>query len=46
MALLHLDGFDKFGGINAVGTNVVALLTAGEWTSVTSTSHQIEAQQR
>jgi len=43
MALLHLDGFDKFGGINAVGTNVVALLTAGEWTSVTSTSHQIVA---
>jgi hypothetical protein len=33
MALLFLDGFDKYGAANTNGTALAALLTAGEWTS-------------
>jgi hypothetical protein len=33
MALIHLDGFDKYGAVNSNGTGVAALLTSGEWTS-------------
>lgn len=35
MALLFWDGFDKFGGPNTNSTAVIALLTAGEWTTAT-----------
>jgi hypothetical protein len=43
MALVFLEGFDKHGGINAIDANVVALLTAGEWTSTAGSAHQIAA---
>jgi hypothetical protein len=33
MALLFMDGFDKYGGVNSNGTSVQALLQAGDWTS-------------
>jgi hypothetical protein len=33
MAILFMEGFDKYGGVNSNSTAVVALLTAGEWTS-------------
>jgi hypothetical protein len=33
VAALVVEGFDKYGGINSNTTGVVALLTAGEWTS-------------
>ena len=33
MALLFLDGFDKYGPVNTSGAAVAALLTAGEWTT-------------
>ena len=35
MALLLMDGFDKYGGINNIAANVQALLTQGEWTTAT-----------
>ena len=34
MALIAIDGMDKYGGVNSNGAGVVALLTAGEWTTV------------
>lgn len=37
MALLFCDGFDKYGPANSNSTAVVALLTAGEWTSAAAT---------
>jgi hypothetical protein len=33
VALLFMDGFDKYGGPNTAAANVAALLAAGEWTS-------------
>lgn len=33
MALLFMDGFDKYGGVNPNATTVQALLQAGEWTT-------------
>lgn len=36
MALLFLDGFDKYGGANTNTTSVTALM-AGEWTTVNGT---------
>ena len=33
MALIAMDGFDKYGAANSNSTAVAALLTAGEWTS-------------
>lgn len=38
MALIFMDGFDKFGGVNTSGTSVAALLAAGDWTSATSSA--------
>jgi hypothetical protein len=35
MALLFMDGFDKYGGVNTNATSVAALM-AGEWTTITS----------
>jgi len=43
MALIFLEGFDKFGGLNSSDASVVALLTAGEWTSSAGSIHQIVA---
>jgi len=43
MALLFMDGFDKYGGINSIDANVIALLTAGEWTTAGGSQHQIVA---
>ena len=37
MALLFLDGMDKYGPLNTNSTAVAALLTAGEWTSASAT---------
>lgn len=37
MALLFMDGFDKFGPVNSNTTAVAALLTAGEWNSSAGT---------
>jgi hypothetical protein len=37
MALIFLDGFDKFGPANSNTTNVIALM-AGEWTTFTGTA--------
>lgn len=34
MALLFMEGFDKYGGVNNVLQNVADLLVAGEWTAV------------
>jgi hypothetical protein len=36
MALLFMDGMDKYGGANTNTTSVIALM-AGEWTTVTGT---------
>jgi hypothetical protein len=36
MALLFLEGFDKYGPLNANTATVPALLTAGEWTTASS----------
>jgi hypothetical protein len=36
MALVFMDGFDKYGGVNSNATVVQALLQQGEWTSVTT----------
>ena len=33
MAVVFLEGFDKYGGANSNNTSVAALLTAGEWNS-------------
>lgn len=33
MALILLEGWDKFGGANANAAGVAAMLTAGEWTT-------------
>jgi len=38
VALLFMDGFDKFGPANSNSTAVAALLTAGEWTAVSGTT--------
>jgi hypothetical protein len=35
MALIFLDGFDKYGGVNSNATSVAALM-AGEWTTITN----------
>ena len=35
MAVVFLEGFDKYGGVNSNAAGVVALLTAGEWTTWT-----------
>jgi hypothetical protein len=35
MALLFMDGFDKYGGVNTNVTSVAALM-AGEWTTITN----------
>ena len=43
MALLFLDGFDKYGPANSNSTAVAALLTAGEWTTATGGAQQILA---
>jgi hypothetical protein len=43
MALIAIEGFDKYGGINSLDANVVALLTMGEWTSAGGSQHQIVA---
>jgi len=43
MALLFMDGFDKYGGVNSNGTSVTALLTQGEWTSAASGTFNIVA---
>jgi hypothetical protein len=43
MALLFLDGFDKYGPVNSAIANVPALLTAGEWTSWTASGAAIVA---
>lgn len=43
MALIFMDGFDKYGGVNSNSTSVAALLTAGEWTSTFGSSLAIVA---
>jgi hypothetical protein len=43
MAVLFTEGFDKYGGINSNVAAVVALLTAGEWTTTAGTVWQIVA---
>ena len=43
MALIAMDGFDKYGAANSNSTAVAALLTAGEWTSASSATVQIVA---
>lgn len=43
MALLFLDGFDKYGGLNSNTTVVPGLLTAGEWTSWSASGATIVA---
>jgi hypothetical protein len=35
VAIVFLEGFDKYGGVNSNNAGVQALLTAGDWTSVT-----------
>jgi hypothetical protein len=40
MAIVLLEGFDKYGGVNTNSTNVGTLLNT-EWTSVTLTTSQI-----
>lgn len=41
MALLFMDGFDKYGAANSNSTAVNALLTAGEWTTSAGSSTTI-----
>ena len=36
MALLFMEGWDKYGLVNSVFNNVLDLLTAGDWTSSTN----------
>jgi len=43
VACIFLESFDKYGGVNSNATSVVAMLTAGEWTSGSSTSAAIVA---
>jgi hypothetical protein len=43
MALLLIEGFDKYGPANSNGTIVNALLTAGEWTTATGSGNSIVA---
>lgn len=43
MALLLVEGFDKYGPVNSVSANVITLLTQGEWTSVIGSAHTIAA---
>jgi hypothetical protein len=43
VALIFVEGFDKFGGVNANNAGVQALLTAGEWTSAGSSQCSIVA---
>lgn len=38
MALLFLDGFDKYGPATSFTTTIATLLTAGEWTSSVATN--------
>ena len=33
MAVLFIEGFDKYGPANTVSANVTALLNDGEWTN-------------
>lgn len=37
MALIFMEGFDKYGGPNPVAAAVAALMSAGEWTTVSAT---------
>lgn len=37
MALIAMDGFDKYGGANTNAAAVIALMTAGEWISGSGT---------
>src|SRR5580765_23810 len=43
MALIFMEGFDKYGGVNSNSAGVVALLTAGEWTSASAAGAQLVA---
>jgi hypothetical protein len=43
VALLFMDGFDKFGGANNNATVVSGLLTAGEWTTASTSALTIVA---
>jgi hypothetical protein len=43
VALIFMDGFDKYGGLNTNSAGVIALLTAGEWTSTAGGGQQIAA---
>src|SRR5215472_3464026 len=36
MALLFVDGFDKYGGVNTNGNAVSFLMQQGEWTAVST----------
>jgi len=38
MTALFIEGFDKYGPANAVAANVVAALTANEWTTAAATT--------
>ena len=43
MALVFLEGFDKYGGPNVNAAVVAALMTAGEWTTANATQLNIVA---
>lgn len=43
MALLLIEGWDKYGGINSNTASVGAMLTAGEWTSASGTGFALVA---
>ena len=43
MALIFCEGFDKYGPANTNSTSVVALLTAGEWTTATGSTFNVVA---
>jgi hypothetical protein len=43
VALLFLEGFDKYGGPNSNATSVNTLLTAGEWTSAAGSANVLVA---
>jgi len=43
MAVVLIDGFDKYGGVNSNSSSITSLIASGEWTSFTATACQIVA---
>jgi hypothetical protein len=43
MAAIFIEGFDKYGGVNSNSPGVIALLTVGEWTSVSALTMNLVA---